>query len=151
MTTPPDATGNLRLSYGVIKGINNTGKSVPAFTNMGEGFAYAQKNGNKPPYQLPDNWWKAKDKINLETPLNEISSVDVIGGNSGSPLVDTKGEIVGVIFDANLPLLAGRFVYQDETARAISVDSRAIIEALRKVYDADALADELMGSAGEPE
>jgi hypothetical protein len=114
---------------------------------MGGAFTYAEEKGNKPPYQLPESWLKAKDKINPNIPLNEISTLDVIGGNSGSPVVNTDGELVGVAFDANQALLAGRYVYNEEAARAMSVDSRAILEGLRKIYNANALADELTGSA----
>jgi hypothetical protein len=141
--TAPDATGNLRLTYGVVKGV---GADAP-FTTMGGTFVYAEEKGGRPPYQLPESWLKAKDKINPDLPLNEVSTIDVIGGNSGSPLVNTEGELVGVVFDANKALLAGQYVYSDEAARAMSVDSRAIIEALRKIYNADALADELTGRA----
>jgi hypothetical protein len=114
---------------------------------MGGAFAYAEEKGNKPPYQLPESWVKAKDKINPNVPLNELSTLDVIGGNSGSPVVNTEGELVGVAFDANKALLAGRYVYDEEGARAMSVDSRAILEGLRKIYNAGGLADELTGNA----
>jgi len=138
----PDASSNLRLTFGVVKGV---GADIP-FTTMGGVFAYAEGKGNKPPYRLPESWVKAKDKINPNIPLNEISTLDVIGGNSGSPVVNTEGELVGVAFDANKALLAGRYVYDDEGARAMSVDSRAILEGLRKIYNAGGLADELTGN-----
>jgi hypothetical protein len=114
---------------------------------MGGAFAYAEEKGNKPPYQLPESWVKAKGKIGPNVPLNEISTLDVIGGNSGSPVVNTEGELVGVAFDANKALLAGQYVYDEEGARAMSVDSRAILEGLRKIYNANGLADELTGNA----
>ena len=139
----PDATSSLRLTYGVVKGV---GADVP-FTTMGDAFAYAEEKGNKPPYQLPETWVKAKGKISQNVPLNEISTLDVIGGNSGSPVVNTEGELIGVAFDANKALLAGRYVYDEEGARAMSVDSRAILEGLRKIYNANGLADELTGNA----
>ncbi len=139
----PDATSSLRLTYGVVKGV---GADVP-FTTMGGAFSYAEEKGNKPPYQLPESWVKAKGKISPNVPLNEISTLDVIGGNSGSPVVNTEGELVGVAFDANKALLAGRYVYDEEGARAMSVDSRAILEGLRKIYNANGLADELTGNA----
>ena len=139
----PDATSSLRLTFGVVKGV---GSGMP-FTTMGGVFAYAAEKGNKPPYQLPQSWVKAKAKIDPNVPLNEISTLDVIGGNSGSPVVNAKGELVGVAFDANEALLAGRYVYNDRAARAMSVDSRAILEGLRKIYNAPALADELTGKA----
>jgi len=139
----PDASSNLRLTFGVVKGL---GADVP-FTTMGGAFSYAEGKGNKPPYQLPESWVKAKDKISPDVPLNEISTLDVIGGNSGSPVVNTEGELVGVAFDANKALLAGRYVYDEGGARAMSVDSRAILEGLRKIYNAGGLADELTGNA----
>jgi hypothetical protein len=141
----PDASSNLRLTFGTVKRL---GSDVP-FTTMGGAFAYAEKKGNKPPYQLPDSWLQAKDKINPDIPLNEISTLDVIGGNSGSPVVNTAGELVGVAFDANEALLAGRYVYDTEGARAMSVDSRAILEGLRKIYNANDLADELTDCASK--
>jgi len=141
-TVAPDASSNLRLTFGVVKGI---GADSP-FTTMGGVFAYAAEKGNKPPYQLPESWVQAKDKIDPNIPLNEISTLDVIGGNSGSPVVNAKGELVGVAFDANEALLAGNYVYNDQAARAMSVDSRAILEGLRKIYNATALADELTGN-----
>jgi Peptidase S46 len=141
----PDATSSLRLTFGIVKGVG----ADAAFTTMGGAFAYAEEKENKPPYQLPESWAKAKSKINPNVPLNEISTLDVIGGNSGSPVVNTEGELVGVAFDANKALLAGRYVYDGEGARAMSVDSRAILEGLRKIYDANGLADELTGNAPE--
>ncbi len=128
-TVSPDATSNLRLSFGVVKGL---GADAP-FTTMGGAFAYAKAKGGKPPYQLPESWVRAKDNINANVPLNEISTLDVIGGNSGSPVVNTKGELVAVAFDANEALLAGNYVYNEKAARAMSVDSRAILEGLRKI------------------
>ena len=87
-----------------------------------------------------------KSKLNLETPLNYVSTADIIGGNSGSPTVNKAGEVVGIIFDGNIQSLVLDFAYDDRQARAVSVDSRGIIEALRKIYGADALADELTGA-----
>ena len=139
----PDASSSLRLTFGVVKGV---GADVP-FTTMGGAFTYAEEKENKPPYQLPESWVKAKSKISPNVPLNEISTLDVIGGNSGSPVVNTDGELVGVAFDANKALLAGRYVYDEEGARAMSVDSRAILEGLRKIYNANELADELTCNA----
>jgi hypothetical protein len=142
-TVSPDATSNLRLTFGVVKGLDN----AAPFTTIGGAFVYAEEKENKPPYQLPASWMKAKDKVDPKIPLNEISTLDVIGGNSGSPVVNTKGELVGVAFDANEALLAGHYVYNEKSARAMSVDSRAILEGLRKIYNANALADELTDNA----
>jgi Peptidase S46 len=143
---PPDATFTLRLSYGAVKGFEENGKKIPYFTTFAGGFEHAAKNDNKPPYQLPDSWMKAKSKLKLSTPLDNVTTADIIGGNSGSPTVNTKGEVVGIVFDGNIQSLAWNFVYEDKVARAVHVDSRGIQEALRTIYGAPALADELMGS-----
>jgi len=146
---PPDATFTLRLSYGVVKGYQESGKAIPFDTNMGGSFEHALAHGSKTPYNLPDSWLKSKSKLDLKTPLNFVSTADIIGGNSGSPTVNKKGEVVGIIFDGNIQSLSWNFAYNDVQARAVSVDSRGIQEALRKIYRATALADELLGkSAG---
>ena len=98
-----------------------------------------------PPFDLPAQWLDKQRELELSTPLNFVSTLDIIGGNSGSPVVDRKGELIGLIFDGNLEGLGGRFVYTDTKARAIAVDARAILEALIKVYGARALAAELSG------
>jgi hypothetical protein len=145
-TQPPDATFTLRLSYGTVKGYEENGKKIPYFTTFGGAFQHAEEHGNKPPYNLPDGWVKMKSKLNLETPLNYVSTADIIGGNSGSPTVNRAGEAVGIIFDGNIQSLVLDFHYDDREARAVHVDSRGIIEALRKIYGADALANELTGT-----
>jgi hypothetical protein len=145
-TQPPDATFTLRLSYGTIKSYEENGKMIPAFTKMGGAFQHAEEKGSKPPYALPASWLKTKSKLNLDTPYNFVSTADIIGGNSGSPTVNKAGEVVGIIFDGNIQSLVLDFYYDDRQGRAVSVDSRAIIEALRKIYGADALADELTGA-----
>ena len=145
-TQPPDATFTLRLSYGTVKGYGENGKKIPYFTIFGGAFQHAEEHGGKPPYNLPDSWVKMKAKLNLETPLNYVSTADIIGGNSGSPTVNRAGEAVGIIFDGNIQSLVLDFYYDDREARAVHVDSRGIIEALRKIYAADALANELAGT-----
>ena len=147
---PPDATSTLRLSYGAVRsyvedgrGILPAGTKVPFFTTIGGAFEHANRHGNKSPYQLPDTWTKAKPRLRLDTPLNMVSTPDIIGGNSGSPVINTKAEIVGIIFDGNIQSLPWRFAYEDKIGRSISVDARGIIEALRNVYGANALVDEL--------
>ena len=146
---PPDATFTLRLSYGAVKGYEENGKHIPYFTTVGGAFEHATEHGNQPPYKLPESWMNAKSKLNLKTPLNFVSTADIIGGNSGSPTVNKEGEVVGIIFDGNIESLPGNFAYSDVESRAVSVDSRGIQEALRNIYGADALADELLGSKGE--
>lgn len=145
-TQPPDATFTLRLSYGQVKGYQENGKAIPFDTNIGGTFEHSAEHSNQPPYNLPESWAKAKSQLNLKTPLNFVSTADIIGGNSGSPTVNKKGEVVGIIFDGNIQSLAWNFAYSDKQARAVSVDSRGIQEALRKIYGAGSLADELMGS-----
>ena len=140
----PDATGTLRLSYGKVAGYAEGGQPVPAWTTLGGLYPYAAKHENRPPYQLSAPWEAAKDKIAPGTPFNFVSTPDIIGGNSGSPVVNKNGELVGIIFDGNLQSLALDYAYSETQARAVSVDARAIIESLRHVYGEDALADELL-------
>ncbi len=146
---PPDATFTLRLSYGAVKGYKENAKDIPYFTTMGGAYEHAAEHQNKPPYNLAESWMTSKSKLDLKTPLNFVSTADIIGGNSGSPTVNKQGEVVGIIFDGNIQMLPGNFAYSDVQARAVSVDSRGIQEALRKIYGATALADELDGAKGE--
>jgi hypothetical protein len=123
------------------------GKKIPYFTTLGGAYEHAAEHGGKDPYELPESWMKAKSKLKLATPFNYVSTADIIGGNSGSPTVNKAGEVVGIIFDGNIQSLANNFFYEDTQQRAVHVDSRGIIEALRKIYGADALANELTGTA----
>jgi len=144
----PDATFTLRLSYGAVKGYKENGKDIPYFTVMGGAYDHAAEHNNQPPYNLPESWMNAKSKLDLKTPLNFVSTADIIGGNSGSPTVNKQGEVVGIIFDGNIESLSANFAYSEVQSRAVSVDSRGIQEALRKIYGASALADELSGTKG---
>jgi len=148
-TQPPDATFTLRLSYGQVKGYQENGKSIPFDTNLGGAYQHAAEHNNQPPYKLPESWMQSKFKLELKTPLNFVSTADIIGGNSGSPTVNKEGEVVGIIFDGNVQSLPWNFAYADVQGRAVSVDSRGIQEALRKIYGASALADELMGTKAQ--
>lgn len=141
---PPDATFTLRLSYGAVKGYQESGKSIPFATNIGGAYEHAAEHNNQWPYNLPESWLKSKADLDLKTPLNFVSTADIIGGNSGSPTVNRKGEVVGIIFDGNIQSLPWMFAFSDVQGRAVSVDSRGIQEALRKIYGATALADELL-------
>jgi peptidase S46-like protein len=141
----PDATGTLRLAYGLVKGYQQDSEEIPAWTTIGGAFEHEQRHDGKPPYQLPDSWHKAHDRLDLKTPLNFVSTADITGGNSGSPVVNRTGELVGIIFDSNRQGVPMNFAYDDVQARAVSVDSRAVIEALRNIYGADALLSELLG------
>ena len=123
----PDATFTLRLAFGVVKGYEVDGKTIPPFTTIGGAFEHAKAHGNTPPYELPTSWIKAREsgKLRLETPLNFVSTADIIGGNSGSPVVNRDNEVVGLIFDGNIQSLVLDFGYDDRQARAVSVDSAA--------------------------
>jgi hypothetical protein len=144
-STYPDATFTLRLSYGVVKGYEENGKHVPFQTTFAGLFERSALHHNQPPFDLPPRWVKRKDKLDLDTPLNFVLTADIIGGNSGSPVVNRDAELVGIIFDGNIQSLVLDFVYTEEVARAVAVHSRGIVEALRKVYEADKLADEITG------
>jgi hypothetical protein len=141
----PDATFTLRLSYGTVKGYTEDGKKVPAFTTMDGLYKRSAEQGNKGPFELPKRWVDKKSALDLSTPYNFVCTADIIGGNSGSPVINKNAEVVGLIFDGNIQSLVLDFIFDQDTARAVSVDSRAIIEALRKVYDANDVADELTG------
>ena len=142
-STYPDATFTLRLSYGPLKGYEEDGKQIAALTNFAGLYQRAAEHNNQPPFNLPKRWIDHKSKLNLNTPLDFVTTADIIGGNSGSPVVNKAGEFVGIIFDGNIQSLALDCIFSDKQARAVSVDSAAITEALRKVYDANALVDEL--------
>ena len=143
----PDATFTLRLSYGAVEGYRENETHIPYFTTIGGAFRHAAEHADAPPYQLPESWMTHKSQLALDTPLNFVSTADIIGGNSGSATVNREGEVVGIIFDGNIQSLPWDFVYSDDQGRAVSVDVRGIIEALRNVYGATALADELTGAA----
>jgi hypothetical protein len=136
----PDATFTLRLSYGSIEGWTYQGQTVPPFTNLGG--LYARATGSEP-FRLPQRWLAAKDRIDPQTPFNVSTNNDVIGGNSGSPLIDREGRVIGAIFDGNIHSLGGEFGFDPRLNRAVGVLTAAIGPALRKVYALAALADEL--------
>jgi Peptidase S46 len=139
----PDATFTLRLSYGAVKGYMENGKKVAPFTTLGGLYDRATQFKSEFPYNLPLRWIEKKSAVDLKTPFNFVSTDDIIGGNSGSPTINQKGELVGLIFDGNIQSLVGNFIYDESVNRAISVDVRAMREVLRKVFDANEIADEL--------
>ena len=142
----PDATFSLRLSYGTVKGYTeDDGTAIPPWTEMGGLFERAAQHKNVPPYDVPESWAKVKDKIALNTPFNLVSTNDIIGGNSGSPLLNAKAEVVGLIFDGNVQSLSSDMIYTDTQSRSVSVHAAGILEAIKSVYRAENLLKELRG------
>lgn len=136
----PDATFTLRLSFGAVEGWTEGDVSVAPITVLGG--MYERATG-APPYALPPRWLELKDTLDLETPMNFVSTNDIVGGNSGSPVVNKDLEVIGLVFDGNLPSLGGAFAFDPAVNRAVSVHSRVIVESLRKIYRADWLLEEL--------
>jgi len=143
----PDGTFTLRLSYGQVKGYMENGQQISPFTELRGLYVRGDEHKQKPPYKIAESWMKARGTINPTTPFDFVSTNDIVGGNSGSPVINAKGELVGLIFDGNIQSLPGYFVYDQAVNRAVSVDSRVMIEALRAVYKANWIADELVGAA----
>ena len=143
----PDATSSLRLSYGAVKSYMEDGKKILPYTYFAGIYERSAQHNGQAPYDLSPRWAEAKASVNPKTPFDFVSTNDIVGGNSGSAVVNKKGEVVGLIFDGNIQSLPGYFIYQEPINRAVSVDSRGIIEALAKVYKADAIVTELTGKA----
>jgi hypothetical protein len=143
----PDATGSLRLAYGKVAGYTQMTTDVPWKTTFFGLYDRSKSFDGRRPFNLPARVAAAEGTLDLSTPLNFVSTNDIIGGNSGSPVVDRKGEYVGLVFDGNIQSFLWDYGYSDDQARCVSVDSRAIIEALRRIYDMGALADEVVGAA----
>jgi hypothetical protein len=136
----PDATFTLRLSYGKVVGWKEHGKDVPPFTDFAG--VYKRATGADP-FKLPDSWLKAKGSLNLATPFDFVTDNDIIGGNSGSPVIDREGHAVGLIFDGNIHSLGGDFTFDESSNRAVAVDTAAVVSSVRGVYKLPKLADEL--------
>jgi hypothetical protein len=144
-TVAPDATNTLRIAFGTVKGYEADGQPLPFHTTFGGAFERSDLLGGADPFALPPRWRDGKGKLDLATPFNFVSTADTIGGNSGSPVLNRAGELVGVNFDRNRPGLVRNFVYTDVQARHIAVHCRAVLEALTKLYDAGELVKELTG------
>jgi hypothetical protein len=140
----PDATFTLRLSFGTVKDYQEDAKPVSAITTIEGLYQRAAEMKDRPPFDLPQVWQDRKSKVDMTTPLNFVSTCDIIGGNSGSPVVNRAGEFIGIIFDGNLESLPWDYAFSDKQGRAISVASPAILESLNNIYDAKPLATELL-------
>jgi len=140
----PDATFTLRLALGTAQGYEEDGRPVPFQTRLTGLYERAALHKNQFPFNLPPRWRDSKDRLDLNTPVNFVSTADIVGGNSGSPVINRDAEYVGIIFDGNIQSLVLTYAYTAAQARAVAVNSQFILEALRKVYNASDLADELL-------
>jgi hypothetical protein len=136
----PDATFTLRLNWGTVQGWNENGKPVEPFTRLSRAFERAT---GADPFRIPDSWQKVKDKLDMNTPFNLSTNNDIVGGNSGSPLINANGEVVGLLFDGNIHSISGAYWFDTEKNRSVAVHPAIIKEALSKVYGATALLGEL--------
>ncbi len=143
-STYPDATFSLRLSYGAVKGFPESGKQVAPFTTVAGAY---QRHTGADPFALPASWLAARSRIGADVPFNFVTNNDIIGGNSGSPMVNQKGEVVGLVFDGNIHSLGGNYGFDESVNRTVAVHSAVLVEALDKVYGAKRLARELRDPA----
>jgi hypothetical protein len=136
----PDATFTLRVTYGAVQGWNEKGRDITPFTQMGRVF---ERETGQDPFVVPPSWHQAKDRLALDTRYNFVSTTDIIGGNSGSPVINAQGELVGLAFDGNIHSIAGGYWFDESLNRTVSVHVAAMLEALKTIYGAENLVDEL--------
>ena len=141
---PPDATGTLRISDGIVKGYDYNGTTAPVKTTFYGSLDRYYSFGKKFPYSLPDYWEDLPEEFDPSTPLNFINTCDIIGGNSGSPVINSDAEVVGLAFDGNMESHSGRYIYTTEMNRTVCVSAEGMIEAIRDLYKAERLADEIL-------
>ncbi|HTV17409.1 MAG TPA: S46 family peptidase [Polyangiaceae bacterium] len=146
MNSYPDATFSARVSFGTVRGWREPGKVIPSFTRIGGAFDRAT---GRFPYALPKSWLDKQKQLDLNTPFNFVTDNDIIGGNSGSPVVNRQGELVGLVFDGNIHSLGGAYGFDISQNRMVAVDVRAIVHALDVVYGASRISDELAGKTKE--
>jgi len=127
------------------KGYTEGGAKIPWATTLGGTYEHASAQNNKAPFELPKIWDERKSQLTLSTPFNFVSTADIVGGNSGSPVINRQGELVGIIFDGNIESLVLDYMYTEKVARAVAVHSAGILEALRKIYQANRLVEEITG------
>ena len=146
VSIPPDATFTLRISDGVIATYDYNGTTAPPKTTFYGLYDRYYSYGKKYPWDLPERWLNPPPEFKMETPMNFVSTNDIIGGNSGSAVINTNAEIVGLAFDGNMESLPGDFIFTTEANRTVCVDSQGLLEAIKNMFKAKRLADEMENS-----
>ena len=144
---PPDATSTLRISDGVVKGYEYNGTLAPPFTTFFGLYDRASAFGNEMPFTLPETFAERREHVNMATRFNMVTTNDITGGNSGSPMIDREARVVGIAFDGNIEQLPNQFLYDDAAGRTVAVHSAGILEALRSAYQAQRVVDEILRAA----